>query len=238
VGIHWPLEINGTGNYSMGLQGPINGAGKAYSGTWNMTVGGQAQFGLGFLFTDGYQRVLAQPKLVCASGERAKFMSGGEVPIPMITQMMVKVDFKPFGVMLNIGPTADRHGNIQMDIFTEVSEIDHSLGITVEGLEIPGFAVDRSETNVTVRHGQTIVLSGLFHHLEGKNLTKVPLLGHIPIIGELFKSRMFEEKKSEVCVFVTPRIVNPDTPKILKMISDIKSRYKRARDEVGFGIFD
>jgi pilus assembly protein CpaC len=125
-----------------------------------------------------------------------------------------------------------------MDIITEVSDIDRSLGIVAAGLDIPGFVIDRAQTNVTVRHGQTIVLGNLFHFNEEKDVTKVPLLGHIPIIGELFKSRSFREKKSELCVFVTPRIVNPDTPKILKMVADIKSRYKRAKSEVGFGIFD
>ena len=118
------------------------------------------------------------------------------------------------------------------------TDIDRSLSVTVGENSIPGFSVSRAQTNVTVRHGQTIVLSGLFHVNEGKDLSKVPLLGHIPIIGELFKSRTFTEKKAELTVFVTPRIVNPDTPKILKMISDIKSRYKRAKGEVGFGIFD
>jgi pilus assembly protein CpaC len=237
IGILWPFDIEGevTGSYVREWQ--LVGMGQDSSKA-RVTADGDSSFAFGFLFTDGYARVLAQPKLVCASGEKAEFLAGGEVPIVTVTAMAISVEYKQFGVMLNIVPTADRHGNIQMNIFTEVSDLDRSIGVTISDIEIPGFQVTRAQTNVTVRHGQTIVLSGLFRFDEQKNVSKVPLLGHIPILGELFKSRTFNEKKSELTVFVTPRIVNPDTPKILKMISDIKSRYKRAKSEVGFGIFD
>ncbi|MBN2496587.1 MAG: pilus assembly protein N-terminal domain-containing protein [Deltaproteobacteria bacterium] len=237
IGVKWPLDISGSATVSSSYSKSFIGGGEEAL-DFGASIGGETKFALGMLFTDGYARVLAQPKLVCASGEKAEFMSGGEVPIPMITSMAVKVEYKQFGIIMRIVPTADRHGNIQMTIYVEVSDIDKSLGVTAAGVDFPGFSKSLADTNVTVRHGQTIVLSGLFHHNEGKDLSKVPLLGHIPIIGELFKSRTFREKKSELCVFVTPRIVNPETPKILKMISDIKSRYKRAKDEVGFGIFD
>ena len=81
-------------------------------------------------------------------------------------------------------------------------------------------------------------MSGIFEHDEGKHVAKFPLLGHIPIIGELFKNRTFDGQKRELVVFVTPRIVNPDTERIRKLIDDIKARYKQARDEVTYGIFD
>lgn len=237
IGIQWPLSYDGSTRATIESTRTLEGSGLNETG---LTLRGSvdSEFGFGFLFKDGYARVLAQPKLVCASGEKASFMAGGEVPIVVVSGLVIEVEFKPFGVMLDIAPTADRHGNIQMEVFTEVSDIDRSIGVVVADVDIPGFVIDRARTNVTVRHGQTIVLANLFHVNEEKDLSKVPLLGHIPIIGELFKSRTFREKKSELCVFVTPRIVNPDTPKILKMISDIKSRYKRAEDEVGFGIFD
>jgi pilus assembly protein CpaC len=237
IGIKWPLDIegavSGTLNTKRYLEGPgINGT------SFQGVLSGSTKFGFGFLFQDGYARVLAQPKLVCASGEKAEFLAGGEVPIVMVTANAMQVEYKKFGVILNIAPTADRHGNIQMEVLTEVSDVDRSIGVIAAGIDIPGFIIDRAKTNVTVRHGQTIVLGNLFHFNEEKGISKVPLLGHIPIIGELFKSRSFREKKSELCVFVTPRIVNPETPRILKMIADIKNRYKRAESEVGFGIFD
>ncbi len=237
IGIKWPLDIDGKANVSVNTTRFLEGPG-ANSTILTADGLGYTDFGFGFMFQDGYARVLAQPKLVCASGEKAEFWSGGEVPIVVITSMVVSIDYKKFGVILRITPVADRHGNIQMDVFAEVSDIDRSIGFSGQGIDVPGFVRDNCKTNVTVRHGQTIVLGNLFHIAEEKNVAKVPLLGHIPIIGELFKSRIFKEKKAELCVFVTPRIVNPDTPKILKMIADIKSRYKRAKSEVGFGIFD
>jgi pilus assembly protein CpaC len=237
IGIKWPLDIEGGVTASVVTTRFFEGPG-ANSTIMTGEAQGATDFGFGFMFTDGYARVLAQPKLVCASGEKAEFWSGGEVPIVVVTANVVTIDYKKFGVILNISPIADRHGNIQMDVFAEVSDIDRSIGFVGNGIDVPGFVRDNCRTNVTVRHGQTIVLGNLFHIAEEKDVSKVPLLGHIPIIGELFKSRVFREKKAELCVFVTPRIVNPDTPKILKMIADIKSRYKRAKSEVGFGIFD
>ena len=237
LGIRWPLDLEGDANVSETTFREVEGA-SGNTTTMTGSVNAGATFGFGFLFQDGYARVLAQPKLVCASGEKAEFWSGGEVPIVVVTAFVVKIEYKPFGVILRITPTADRQGNIQMAIFAEVSEIDRSIGFVGEGIDVPGFRRDNVKTNVTVQHGQTIILCNLFHWAEGKTVTKVPLLGHIPIIGELFKSRVFEEQKAEIGVFVTPRVVNPETPKILKMIADIKNRYKRAKSEVGFGIFD
>ena len=83
-----------------------------------------------------------------------------------------------------------------------------------------------------------IVMSGIFEHDEQKNVSKFPLLGHIPIVGELFKNRVMAGTKRELVIFVTPRIVNPDTERIRKLIDDIKTRYKQAKDEVSYGIFD
>ena len=102
----------------------------------------------------------------------------------------------------------------------------------------PGFLTRRVDTQVTVRDGETIVLSGLIHVSQGKEVTKVPILGHLPIIGELFKSRRFRERKTELVVFVTPRLVDPLSKHLRKISSDMLRRYKDAEGEVGFGIFD
>lgn len=189
-------------------------------------------------FDSGYGRLLSQPKLVCASGETAEFHVGGEVPIPLVSQNALSVEFKEFGVLLNLTPNADRQGNIQTTIETEVSDVDRSLTVRAGGIELPGFRKRKVKTNVTVKHGETIVLSGLFNYDQQKNVSKVPLLGHIPVIGELFKSREFVERKNEIAIFVTPKIVNPDSDRIRETIDKIKERYKDAADAVGFNIFD
>jgi pilus assembly protein CpaC len=189
-------------------------------------------------FDTGYGRLLSQPKLVCSSGEKAEMLVGGEIPIIMITANVIDVQFKKFGVIMNLSPNADRLGNIQTTIEAEVSEVDTTLEVNVGGTVVPGFRTRRVKTNVTVKHGETIVLSGLFNYEQQKNVSKVPLLGHIPIIGEIFKSREFIEQKNEIAIFVTPKIVNPDSDRIREVIDKIKERYKDAAEAVGFTIWD
>jgi pilus assembly protein CpaC len=94
------------------------------------------------------------------------------------------------------------------------------------------------KTSVTVRHGETIVLSGVFSHDEQKFVSKLPGVGNLPIIGELFKNRAFDSSKRELVIFVTPRIVNHDSDRIRGVIQEITERYKQARSEVRFSIFD
>lgn len=237
-GIKYPTDISGTAAAVVGINKDLF-PGTFAEGTMASGFAGNSSFAVGFQNNDGYGRLLAQPKLVCASGEKAEFLAGGEVPIPLITNNQFAVEFKPYGVILRLRPTADRNGNIQTEIEAEVSEVDQSVAIsTGGGASVPGFRTRKVKTNVTVRHGETIVLSGVFSHDQQKSVSKLPGLGHIPIIGEFFKNRAFDTNKRELVIFVTPRIVNPDSDKIRTIIDDVKSRYKQARGEVTFGIFD
>jgi pilus assembly protein CpaC len=237
-GVKYPTDISGTASATISFSKdlvPTGPWGSALTGS----ILGSSAFSIGFQANDGYGRLLAQPTLVCASGEKAEFLAGGEVPIPLITNNQATVEYKPYGVILNLRPTADRNGNIQTEIEAETSEIDTSVAVTIGGaINVPGFRTRKVKTNVTVRHGETIVLSGVFSHDEQKAVSKLPGLGHIPIIGELFKNRAFDSTKRELVIFVTPRIVNPDSDKIRTMIEDMKNRYKQARGEVNFNIFD
>ena len=237
-GIRYPTDITGTVSASASISQELF-PGTFGSGSSTVALQASSEFSVGFQANDGYGRLLAQPKLVCASGEKAEFLAGGQVPIPLITNNQFSVEFKPYGVILNLRPTADRNGNIQTEIEAEASEIDTSVAVSFGGsAAVPGFRTRKVKTNVTVRHGETIVLSGVFSHDEQKAVSKLPGLGHIPIVGELFKSRAFDSTKRELVIFVTPRIVNPDSDKIRTIIEDVKSRYKQARSEVNFNIFD
>ncbi|MFL5321784.1 MAG: type II and III secretion system protein family protein [Myxococcaceae bacterium] len=237
-GIKYPTDISGNFNALMTINKDLF-PGNFSEGTFRLNGVGGADFAVGFQANDGYGRLLAQPKLVCASGEKAEFLAGGEVPIPLITNNQFSVEFKPYGVILKLRPTADRNGNIQTEIEAETSEVDPSVAVSVgSSAAVPGFRTRKVMTNVTVRHGETIVLSGVFSHDEQKFVSKLPGLGHIPIIGELFKNRAFDSTKRELVIFVTPRIVNPDSDKIRTIIEDVKTRYKQARTEVTFSIFD
>ncbi|SEN08780.1 pilus assembly protein CpaC [Stigmatella aurantiaca] len=237
-GIRYPTDIAGTATATAAITKELF-PGNLSTGIAGLGFNAGSEFSIGFQANDGYGRLLAQPKLVCASGEKAEFLAGGQVPIPLITNNQFTVEYKSYGVILNLRPTADRNGNIQTEIEAEASEIDTSVAVSIGGsAAVPGFRTRKVKTNVTVRHGETIVLSGVFSHDEQKAVSKLPGLGHIPIIGELFKNRAFDSTKRELVIFVTPRIVNPDSDKIRTIIEDVKSRYKQARSEVNFNIFD
>ncbi len=211
LGIRWPFDISGEGEASLSLNQVIlpSPAGPV-TADWRMQLPGTTKFAFQLGFNDGYGRLLAQPKLVCASGEKSEFLAGGEVPIPLITNNTFTVEFKEYGIKLKLHPTADRHGNIQTEIEAEASEIDRSVAVAISAtVSVPGFRTRKVKTNVTVRHGETIVLSGVFSHDEQKDVSKFPLLGHIPIIGEFWKNRDFSTSKRELVIFVTPRILEP-----------------------------
>ena len=244
VGIKPPLQLVSIGDgatASINISQPIPGlapAGAEKSGTFTLGASAASDFSVGARFDYGFVRVLSQPKLVCASGEKAEFVAGGEVPILTVTQNAFAVEWKKFGIVLNITPTADRSGNIGTEIYAEVSDIDRSISIRANGFEVPGFRLRDVKTNVTVKDGETIILSGLFNYNEDKEVSKVPLLGHIPILGELFKSRNFIDKKTELAIYVTPRVVSPGSERVKELIQDARKLYKDAGDSVSFSIFD
>lgn len=171
----------------------------------------------------GDSRTLARPTLSTRSGEKAKFLAGGEVPIPITdSNGGLNVEYKEYGVKLEIEPTSDESGNIVSYVKAEVSAIDPS--VTVAGY--PGFQTRETESVVNVRNGETLVISGLVNSDMSKSVNKVPLLGDIPILGELFKSRDFIDKKSELVILVTPKIVPIED-------ESHQNRLKRAKELIG-----
>jgi len=243
VGIKPPLQLISTegSGASVNISQPIpglDGGGTSKIGSFTAGLNATTNFSIGARFDTGFIRVLAQPKLVCASGEKAEFAAGGEIPLLLVTQNQFAVEWKKFGIVLNITPTADRQGNIGTEVYAEVSDIDRSISVRANGFEVPGFKLRDVKTNVTVKDGETIILSGLFNYGEDKEVSKVPLLGHIPILGELFKSRNFVDHKTELAIYVTPRIATPNSERVKELIQDAHKLYKDAADSVSFSIFD
>jgi len=237
-GVKYPTDITGTANFTATVSKGLFGSGPN-QGTLGGEVKASSDFSAGFQSNDGYARVLAQPRLVCASGEQAEFLAGGELPIPLITNNQFTVLYKPYGVILKLRPSADRNGNIQTEIEAETSEVDTSVAVSVGGsASVPGFRTRKVKTSVTVQHGDTIVLSGLFSHDEQKFVSKLPGIGSIPIIGELFKNRGFDSSKRELLIFVQPKVVNPDSERVRKLIDEAKTNYREAKSDVGFNLFD
>ncbi len=221
IGVRWDQALNGpVFNYlgDFATNGLFRGTGlpPGGSGTLRNNAGSaNAFFGLStsigsvinLLVESGDAKLLAEPKLTCRSGGTAEFLVGGEVPIPIIgNEGQTDVEFKEFGVILRMSPIADASGYINTQVEIEVSTIDEA--ISVQG--IPGFLTRRTDTEMNVRAGQTMVLSGLLSAQHSKNVSKVPGLGHIPVLGELFKSRGFQNDETELVVFVTPHVVDPE----------------------------
>jgi pilus assembly protein CpaC len=191
---------------------------------------------INFLQQEGIARVLAQPKLVTRSGSKAEFLAGGEVPIPVPQRDgLVTVEFKQVGVILKMLPVADPDGFIQTAINVEVSAIDESVTVR----DIPGFSTRKTSMEMNVLSGQTMVISGMLQAEDSKSLDKFPGLSMIPIVGELFKSRDFQQRTTELMIFVTPYLVDPDSKSnrdLLRYAKDLNKNGKR--EATRFSIFD
>ena len=191
---------------------------------------------LSFLQSEGVARVLAQPKLVTRSGSNAEFLVGGEVPIPIKdNDGALSVTFKQVGVIMKMLPVTDPDGFIATKIEVEVSAVDDSVQVQ----DIPGFTTRRTKMEMNVQNGQTMVISGMLQADDTKAIDKVPGLSAIPVVGELFKSRDFQERTTELVIFVTPYLIDPDSKmnKDLLQYSQDLSR-EAGRDARSWSIWD
>jgi pilus assembly protein CpaC len=208
-------------------------------GGYGFSATGATPWSIRAAIDKGAGRLLARPTLVCASGEEAEFLAGGEVPIPLISGETAQVQFRPYGIRLRLRPTADADGGIRTELEAEVSELDRAVAVAAGAtVSVPGFRARKVRTSVTVRAGEVIVLSGVYSHEEAKSVSKVPLLGQVPIVGELFKQRAFDDVRRELLVFVTPRFVEGADAGNRKAVETIERKYDEAADDVGFGLLD
>lgn len=225
LGVNWgdALSFGGELAAGGGLQGALTGAYKLAAGK----LAGAIKMNQG----NNMCRVLYQPKLLCRSGNTAKFLAGGEVPIPIVTAETTSVEYKNYGLILNISPVVDKHDNVSLKI-----EIENSTIAEYSPQGLPNFRTSRVETVVNLKSGETVALSGLVRSEDSKAVSKVPGLGSIPVLGELFKSRDFKDGKSQLLVFVTPQmVVSSDTK---ESIADIKDQYDSMGSEFKFKLMD
>ncbi len=157
------------------------------------------------LVQNGDAVVLAEPRLSCRSGGEAKFIAGGELPIPQSSGLgQVSVSFKEYGVKFEIKPVANENGMISAKIASEISSINFDVMIK----DIPGINKRRAETEVNLRENETLIIAGLVTDEMSRNIERVPALGDVPILGKLFKSKQFRENQTEMVVMITPRFVS------------------------------
>ena len=165
------------------------------------------------LQTQGALRSLAEPNLIAMDGQQASFLAGGEFPVPIVQgggdRSTVSVIFKEYGVRLTFKPTIVDEDHIRLDLEPEVSTIDFANGVRFDGFLIPALRSRRAKTSVELRDGQSFALAGLLDNNETRSLSKVPVLGDIPVLGALFKSKSFQKNETELMFIVTAQLVKP-----------------------------
>lgn len=158
----------------------------------------------------GLASTLANPNLTALSGETASFLAGGEIPIPIATSLgNVSVEYKQYGVSLAFTPTVLADGRISMRVRPEVSQLDDSAAVKLNGFSIPGISTRRAETTVELGSGQSFMIGGLLSSTSGNSVSKAPFLGDLPILGNLFKSSQWRRQETELVIIVTPYLVRP-----------------------------
>ncbi len=175
---------------------------------------------LGFTLRALQQRnllqILAEPNVLALDGREASFLAGGEFPFPVVQGgtnfTAVTIVFKEFGVRLKFTPNLLPDGKIRLKVAPEVSALDFANALTVAGFVIPAISTRRAETEVELSNGQSFAIAGLIDNRLVEIASKVPLLGDIPFLGKLFRSRSLSQSKSELLVMVTPRLVKPNDP--------------------------
>ena len=165
------------------------------------------------LKTNGALRALAEPNLIAMNGQTASFLAGGEFPIPVVQGSQngsaVTVQFKEYGIRLNFKPTIIDEDHIRLELEPEVSTIDFANGVRFNGFVIPALRTRRARTGVELRDGQSFALAGLLDNNETRSLSKIPVIGDIPVLGNLFKSASFQKQETELMFIITADLVKP-----------------------------
>ncbi|MGH6621254.1 MAG: type II and III secretion system protein family protein, partial [Alphaproteobacteria bacterium] len=159
---------------------------------------------------EGLITVLAEPNLTAMSGETASFLAGGEFPIPIAQDdNKTTIQFKQFGVSLAFTPTILSRNRINLKVRPEVSQLNSAGSIQANGFNIPSLTTRRADTTVELGSGQSFAIAGLLQNTTNQNLSDVPGIKEIPVLGALFRSDAFRRQESELMIVVTPYIVRP-----------------------------
>ncbi len=185
-------------------------------------------------------QILAEPNLLVLEGKDASFLAGGQFPFPTITTTptggatapVVTVQFKPFGVKLDFTPTITDQGAIDLKVSPEVSSLDYSNAVTLEGFLIPAIAQRRVETEVVLKDGESFAIAGLIDNRVQETVDKLPGIGNLPIIGRLFSSHSKQKSDDELLVVITPHFVKPLSPEEKAKLPDMPETFlPTVRDE-------
>ncbi|MGY2231310.1 type II and III secretion system protein family protein [Pseudomonas tolaasii] len=211
-GVNWNAMFN-NGTFSFGLitGGPLaaataGGLATAGTGSGNVNIDGM----LDALQANGVLQILAEPNITAMTGQTASFLAGGEVAIPVpVNRDLVGIEYKSFGVSLLFNPTLLPNGRIALQVRPEVSSVVSGGTVDFGNFHVPSFSVRRADTRVEVGSGQTFAIAGLFQRESSQDIEKLPLLGDLPILGNLFRSKRFQRNETELVILITPYLVEP-----------------------------
>ncbi|WLE59105.1 type II and III secretion system protein family protein [Burkholderia plantarii] len=188
-------------------------AAQPIASAFNLVVGSASRGitgNLSILEQNNLARILAQPTLVALSGQSANFLAGGEIPVPVPQALgTVSIEWKPYGIGLTVAPTVLGPNRIALKVAPEASQLDFVNAITINGVTVPALTTRRADTTVELGDGESYVIGGLVDRETTSNLSKVPFLGDLPIIGAFFKSLSYQQNDKELVIIVTPHLVSP-----------------------------
>ncbi len=213
LGSFLPGAIPGTG----GVGQPPTFPSQPFAQSFQLFFGSSSPFPfnatLSLLEENGLAKVLAEPTLVTLSGQEARFLAGGEIPVPTSSTLgSINVQWKKFGIQLGFTPTVLDQGTVNLRISSEVSDIDAANGVQASGIFIPGLTSRQAETTVRLGDGQSFAIAGLMSDKVRSTIDKVPWLGSIPILGALFRSSSYQRQETELLVVITVQLVKPVAP--------------------------
>ena len=222
IGIQWDTTINGPGAGVAGdvrtndiFRIPQTSPGfptlplsiQSFRSYFGIATGITSKINLAVSNGDAW--VLATPELSTRSGGEAKFLAGGQIPVitPASGLSPATVTYKDYGIKLTIKPVADDKGFVSTNVSTEVSTIDNSVAVNNQ----PGFLTRQTDSEINVQAGQTMVISGLVNNDLARDVQKVPFLGDLPVLGPLFRSTNFRNGRTDLIIFVTPTVADPNS---------------------------
>ena len=177
------------------------------------------------LVTEGKARILSRPSITTMSGQKANILIGGRIPIPTSAgDGQIAIDWREYGIRLNIEPVVDAENKITSKVHAEVSTLDYGHSVTEHDFSIPAIASREADAVINVRSGMTMAIGGLLNSQDGKTVTKIPLLGDIPIIGQFFRHTQKTRDNRELLILITPTLVSDDTP--VAMSQRMKGSYE------------
>jgi Flp pilus assembly secretin CpaC len=207
-----PSGVVSSVNNSLEPGGALTGMLLSQGLTYGLAMGNSNyQFQGFFQYLENHQlgKILAQPQLLANSGEEAKFLSGGEIPIVIAQALNTSIVFKQFGTSVEFVPTVVGRNQIELLVKPEVSEPDFAEGVQLFGFTVPAFVTRRAETMVQLRDNQTLIIAGLILHEKKTQIQKVPYLGDVPYLGGLFRNTSYSNTETDLVMSVTPQIVQP-----------------------------